>query len=478
MSPPKGVSRRLVLKGTTGLALSLPWLESLARRAAVGAEPTPPRRLLIWTQPNGTVMDRWAPVAGPTERDFELSEILAPLERHKADMVVVQNLMQREATGHQYVTSLTGHGYVDLGARYVSKGVSLDQYVAQKQRGTTPIASLELGVGQAEDGQGAVSWAGAGRSVIGEANPFKVYARLVGGGTSSAVADQAEAQRLLSRRRSIIDTVTDPLSSLTGRLGGADRAIVDNYLESVRGVERELVALETKLVTCRVVAIGADPSVADQIPWWQQSANAPAALALQRKLAVTALACDITRVVTLTVAGSSGGLRTFDSIDGVSRSADWHAISHDVEKGQDQELTLIERWHAEQLALLLDDLKAVQEPSGESLLSNTLLLTNNEYGCNGPVSYLPPDPRTGARNTLTHSGVMMPYLVFGQCGGAIKTGRNLVLPFRNGTELERAQGEGLSHTRLLVSVLNALGYEDTTFGDPAHAEGTVPGLVG
>jgi hypothetical protein len=73
---------------------------------------------------------------------------------------------------------------------------------------------------------------------------------------------------------------------------------------------------------------------------------------------------------------------------------------------------------------------------------------------------------------------MMPYLVFGQCGGAIKTGRNLVLPFKDDTDLTHAQGEGLSHTRLLVSVLNALGYDDTTFGDPAHAEGTVPGLVG
>jgi hypothetical protein len=72
----------------------------------------------------------------------------------------------------------------------------------------------------------------------------------------------------------------------------------------------------------------------------------------------------------------------------------------------------------------------------------------------------------------------MPYLIFGQCGGAIKTGRNLVLPLRGDTPAERSQGEGLSHTRLLVSVLNALGYDDTTFGNPDHAEGAVPGLVG
>jgi hypothetical protein len=472
------MSRRRLLRGTAGLALSLPWLESVARREAGAAQPAPPKRLLIWTQPNGTVMDRWVPRAGATEADFELSEILSPLERHKADMVVVQNLMQRHATGHQYVTSLTGHGYVDLGTpRYLSKGVSLDQYVAQKLQGATAIASLELAVGEAGDGQGALSWAAAGQSVIGEANPFKVYARVMGGGGTSPVANQAEVQRLLSRRRSIIDTVTDPLSALRGRLSGADRAIVDNYLESVRGVERELTAFQSKLGTCPAIDIGADPSLPGQLPWWQQNAQAPAVLALQRKLAVTALACDLTRVITLTVAGSLGGTRTFDAIEGVSSAKDWHTISHEVEKGRDEELTLIEKWHAAQLALLLDDLKAVQEPDGGSLLSHTLLLTNNEYGCNGPVSYLPPDPRSGLRNNLTHSGVMMPYLVFGQCGGAIKTGRNLVLPFRDASDLTRAQGQGPSHTRLLVSALNALGYADTTFGDPDEAEGPVPGLV-
>jgi hypothetical protein len=457
--------------------LSLPWLESaFPRHALAQAEPAP-KRLLIWTQPNGTVLDRWVPKAGVDEADFTLSEILGPLERHQADMVVVQNLMQYDGTGHQYVTSLTGYGYDDLGTpRYLSRGISLDQYVAQKVDGSTPIRSLELGVGQAEDGQGAVSWSAAGKSVIAEANPFKVYARLVGGG-SSTVGDSAAALRLLSRRRSVIDTVLDPLSSLRNRLGTVDRATVDNYLESMRGVEREIGAFQTRLDSCPAPVVGADPSLPNQTPWWQEPANIPAVLTLQRKLTVMALACDLTRVVTLTLAGSSGGLRTFDYIDGVSSGLDWHVISHEVEKGIDQELTLIEKWHATQLALLVDDLKSAAGPGGESLLASTLLLTNNEYGGNGPVSYLPADPSSGERVNLTHAAKLMPYLIFGQCGGAIKTGRNLVLPMKDDTPQQRSQGEGLSHTRLLVSVLHALGYDDTSFGNPHHAEGVVPGLV-
>lgn len=471
-------SRRVLLRGSAGLTLSLPFLESLLPRHATAQEATPPRRLLIWTQPNGTVMDRWAPTAGASETEFALSEILSPLERHKADMVVVQNLMQYDAYGHQYVSSLTGYGYQDLGyPKLLSKGISLDQYLAQKLAGVTPIASLELGVCAAEDYSGAISWSGPEKSVIAEASPFKVYARLMGGG-SSAIADQAQAKRLLSRRRSVIDTVLDPLSSLKGRLGSVDRAVVDNYLESVRGVERELSALEARAEACTFPEVGTDPSVVGQKPWWEDNANAPAALTLQRKLAVTALACDITRVVTLTLSGSGGSSRTFNYLDGVSQLHDWHGFSHEVETGNDQELAIIEKWHAEQLALLVDDLKSIIQPNGESLLSSTLLLSNNEYGGNGACNYLPPDPGSGQRNNLTHYAKMMPYLIFGQAGGSIKTGRNLVLPFQDNSEFQRSQGNGLSHTRLLVSVLNALGHADTSFGNPEHAEGAVPGLVG
>ncbi len=471
------VSRRMVLRGSAGLCLALPWLESALPRHARAQQLTAPKRLLVWTQPNGTVMDRWVPLAGASETEFTLSEILQPLQRHQADLVVVQNLMQRGTNGHQYVTSLTGYDYLDLGTpKYLSKGVSLDQYVAQQLAGATPLASLELGVCQAEDGQGAVSWSAAGKSVVAEASPFKVYARLMGGG-SSTLTGAAEAARLLAHRRSLIDTVLDPLSELENRLGSEDRASIDNYLESVRGVERELTALQARLDSCSVPEVGPDPSVPGQTPWWQDSQNAPALLTLQRKLAVIALACDLTRVVTLTVAGSSGGARTFDYIDGVSQRLDWHGFSHEVEKGSDFELTEIEKWHTEQLALLIDDLKAVSEPGGSSLLQSTLVLSNNEYGSNGPVAYLPADPESGQHVNLTHVPKLMPYLLFGQCGGALKTGRNLVLPLKTGTDLERSQAEGYSHTRLLVSILNALGFEDTTFGNPAHAEGDVPGLL-
>lgn len=478
MSVRRQPTRRTVLRGAAGLALSLPWLEAFQPRGAAAREIAPPRRFVVWTQPNGTVMDSWAPIAGASAAEFQLSEILAPLERHRSDMIVVQNLMQRGAYGHQYVTSLTGYDYQDLGhPNLLAKGISLDQYLAQKQAGLTPIASLELGVCAAEAFAGAVSWSGAGDAVVAEASPFKVYARLLGGG-GDPVADREHARRLLEQRRSVIDTVLDPLHRLQDGLGGADRAVVESYLESVRGIERELSALEAIGESCQLPAPGPDPSRPGEKPWWQSDRNAPAALELQRKLAVAALACDITRVVSLTLAGSSGGGRTFDQLEGVSPARDWHDISHEVEAGSTRALISVEKWHMQQLALLLDDLKAVTQPNGDTLLASTLVLSNNEYGSNGAVGYLPPDPTSGTRHNLTHEPKLMPYLLFGRAGGSLRTGRNLVLPFGGDSERERALGEGYSHTRLLVSILQALGYDDESFGDPRYAEGAVPGLVG
>src|SRR5262245_96931 len=97
------LSRRSVLR-SGALAVSLPVLETFApRRAAAAARP---RRLVVWSTPNGTVTDRWACKPGPGgDTDFELSEILQPLERHRRDLVVVQNLQQNGGYGHQFATT-------------------------------------------------------------------------------------------------------------------------------------------------------------------------------------------------------------------------------------------------------------------------------------------------------------------------------------------------------------------------------------
>jgi hypothetical protein len=96
----------------------------------------------------------------------------------------------------------------------------------------------------------------------------------------------------------------------------------------------------------------------------------------------------------------------------------------------------------------------------------TLVLTNDEYGPNGGTKYL-----DGGKNNLSHYSRLMPHAIFGQAGGALRTGRWLVHPFKS-------DGTGTHHTQMLVGILNALGIPDQTFGDPSAMQGPLPKLLG
>ena len=159
-------------------------------------------------------------------------------------------------------------------------------------------------------------------------------------------------------------------------------------------------------------------------------------------------------------------------IPGIDHSIDWHGHSHNVEVGNKAGLAAIDTYYHSELAKLAADLKATKEADGTSVLFNSLLMTNNEYGPNGNVAYIPPPPDGGAGLNHTHYTKMMPYLLLGQAGGKLKTGRNVIA----GGPIDWI-GNGPSHTQLLVSVMNAMGLPDTAFGAPDLQKGPLPGLV-
>ncbi|MEZ0312458.1 MAG: DUF1552 domain-containing protein [Myxococcota bacterium] len=473
----KPISRRAVLRGALGGVLALPLLEAMMPRRASAAEAAIPRRFLVWSQPNGTVLDNWRPISGVSERDFSLSRILAPFERHKADMLVVQNLEQKSSYGHHYISGLTGRPANDyVYPNLKAQGISLDQYMANAWRDQTPIPSLELGVtiDGGRDTTACVSWAGVERPMPPESNPFAVYARLFGNGVPAQ--DDPLAARRIARRASVIDSVKDQVARLNAKLGTDDRAVLDNYLESVRAIERELGELRERQNACAAPDIGADPSTPGQEPWWMKNDNAPAVMRLQSRLAAAAFACDLTRIVTLTIWPSGGGFRFYGFLDGVSGSTDLHGHSHNVEVGNREPLTRIDIWHAQQLALLLDDFKSYLMPDGKTLLHHALVMSNNEYGPNGSVDYLPIHPVLGERAALSHYTRMMPYVFFGQAGGELDTGRNLECALPSDDVFSLADGLGQHHNRLLVSILNVFGFPDTTFGDPSFDQGALDGF--
>ena len=455
-----------------GAAIALPFLETMMPRRASAQPITVPKRMLVWSTPNGTVTDNWRPKAGANPTDFELSEILSPLAEHKNDMVVVQHLSVPGSYAHHVVSSLTGRAPLDRGyPDLVSTGPSLDQVLAQKLAGQTALPSLQLGV-QVTDGRdttACLSWSGAAVPLPPENNPYLVYGRLFGLGGAQGAQDM---KRMLARKRSVLDSVLEQERALSARLGTADRAVLKNYLDSLRDLETRLIALEASQRMCAAPDVPVDPSVEGTEPVWLQPDNVPQVIDVMRRLVVSAFSCDVTRIVTLNLCSAGGAYRNHRWVPGINHGSDWHGHSHGVEIGDKASLTAIDKYYYGELAKLVSDFKGVTMPDGTSLLKHSLIMTNNEYGSNGPVDYLPADGN-GVRQNYTHYAKLMPYVLLGQAGGALTTGRNLVYDFVGSP----VYADGVHNTQLLVSMMNMMGVPDQTFGDPANMQGPLPGLA-
>jgi hypothetical protein len=464
--------RRTVLRGVAGVAVGLPWLEAMApvtRKQARAAAFEAPKRLVIWHEGCGTHIPSWLPTGGET--DFELSPILKPLERHKKDLIVLQGLRGAHMHGHGWMPSiLTARptvGKNDVG------GPSIDQHIV-KSLGLaekTKIPSLQLGV---NDYLGeTLNFAGPGQGLPAQSNPYAVFKQIFG---ELAGLDDGQANRLRAVRRSILDSVRQNAGTFSMKLGTADRKKLDGHLEAVRQIEKTIDDTKTAPgATCKT------PDMGMQIKWDDDN-NAPMLGKLQMDLLVMALACDVTRVITLKWNSGGGGVsnprkdRTHRWIPG--GEGGWHGVSH-AWMGSAEKITRIETWYNEQLAYMVDKMVAVSE-AGRRLLDNLTIFCGNEHG-------------PGTEDWVSsHYALCMPYLLVGSCGGYFKTGRNLLygdsakLPFAKvsgggfGTYTggpmagKRPEGETVHwgtydrpwNNQLFVSLMNAMGVAGDTFGVP------------
>lgn len=425
--------------------LCAPFLASLplAGRAARAQGAPPIRRLVVMFTPNGTVPDAWRPTGG--ERDFALGPILAPLERHRARLIIVDGVEHHTAAdgpgdGHQKGIGqmLTA---VPLGAGAFTAGnaapagwaggPSVDQVVADAVSAGRRFRSLEFGVQcGAADNWGRMCFRAAGRPLAPMDDPVAAWARLF-----APSADPDAAQAILARRRSALDLARSTLASLRAELSPADRARLDASADAVREAERALPV--PGLDEARRCGVTAAPPRADDDP-----ERLPALGQAQVGLLTAALACDLTRVATLqwTRAASPA---TFPWLGVFERHHDLSHLSPDVSDVRDK-LVRVQRWYAEQFAHLLDALAAAGDGG---LLDDTLVAWCNELA-------------TGH----DHGARGVPWV--------FAAGRNV--PVRAG-RFVRAQGT--SHGDLLAAVCQAMGLSTvTSFGDPRYARGAYGGL--
>jgi hypothetical protein len=439
----RNIHRRSVLRGLGGVAIGLPLLASLERRAHALA---PPKRLVIVYTPIGTVLHRWLPIT--TGSGFELGELMQPLAPHK-DALIILDGVDNEASYHSenvhthplgMATVLTG---IEPTQQWAG-GISVDQFIANAIGDSTKFASLEFGVQVGVQGNmnKRLSYKGKDEPVPPEDDPSKVFERIFGDFT----ADPLELDKLHAEKRIVLDAVADDIARLQPRLDTADKQRLDEYLTAVLEIEKKL----------DLGGAGCSPPEPGGAVDFMDPTKYPQVGDLQTTLLVNALACDLTRVATL----HWGGMNMV--LDWLGMTENHHVLSHDEATKEDQLITIY-TWYAERFAALLAAMKEKQEADGSTLLDNSVIVwvTENHPG---------------------HGRRRLPFLMAGSCGGYFETGRHLKYgaappvegPWHDGMDV----GGGAFHNDLLVSLCNAMGLDDvTSFGNPAYCTGPLAQLV-
>lgn len=434
----RGVSRRAWLGGA-GAVVALPFLESLAGKS-VRADDTVPKRLLAWYVPCGIHMPAWTPAAEGA--GYAMSPILASLEPIRQKLLVLTGLANKPGVPDEVGDHASGTGSF-LTCRHVKKtegadiqnGISMDQLAAAELGKDTRLASLQLGIdgggsiGDCDSGYSCayvrnISWASETQPLPKTVNPLVVY-DLLFQGLDPAATEEEKARRKLYKT-SVLDYVLADAKSLQLKLGKTDRAKLDEYMTGVSELEKRL-------------ALGDGPACTP-IPEPGPVLDYPTTVDVMHDLMVLALQCDITRVITFML-GNAGSGRAYDFI-GVGGAH--HELSHHGgDPAKQAALQAIDTWEVERFASLLLKLDAVQEGTG-TLLDNTLVYFSSEI-----------------EDGNSHAHTNLPVLLAGNAGGALSSGRHMVIP------------GGAPLANLFISMLGALGVETATFGD----DGTGP-LVG
>jgi hypothetical protein len=442
------ISRRAVLRAA-GAAFTLPLLEAMHAGHARAATLIPKRFVVVFS-PCGTIFPNWVPSG--TETDFTVSPILDPLAVIQKDVLVVSGLFQQGGGGDGHQNGIGGmltgqslnpgpfQGGGSAGASGWANGISVDQRVAAALGSGTRLRSLELGVevGSA-DNWGRMSYLGPDQPVPPEESPERAYARLFGVAGASSPEDMA---RLRARRRSVLDAVLGQFNSVRARVGSADRVRLDAHATIVRDIETRLDALAVPSPSCR------DPGAPTLPAGGSTNDNFPAIGDLQIDLLALALACDLTRVASLQWSRSVSQTRFTWLPQPITDGH--HDLSHlpDDDAQAVDKLTRINHWYAERFATLVAKLASAQEVDGSRLLDASLVLWCNELGKGN-----------------NHSRKMAPYVLAGQAGGAVRTGR--FLSFTGDPP----------HNNLLVSILQAMDIAATTFGKAEWCTGPLSGFA-
>jgi hypothetical protein len=431
----KALPRRAFLRGM-GTTVALPFLEAMVPAMAAVRSTKPPVRMAFVYVPNGIIMNGWNP-------DYEgklgpLPRILKPLEPFKQDILLLGNLTHNAGRalldgpgdhGRCSASYLTGvhprKTLVDIKA-----GVSFDQLVAKQVGAHTRFPSLELGMedarqaGDCDSGYSCaytnnLAWESESQPLPPVLDPRALFERLFGKGQT--LTPEARTRENLYRR-SILDFVSDDTRKLEADLGPTDKRKLDEYLSSIREIERQIERAEHHN---------------EQIdPHMEKPYGIPADFAehfkLMTDMMTVAFQSDLTRVMTFLVTheGTSRPYREIDIPDG------HHPLTHHRNQPDlIEKVTQINSYHVKQFAAWIGKMKSIKE-GDSTLLDNCMIV----YGA-------------GLSDGNRHLHEDLPTLIAGRGGDYIKSGRRIV--YRRETPM----------CNLFLAMMDRMGVHVEHFGD-------------
>lgn len=419
------MTRRTFLRGA-GVTMGLPWLESLHAAATA-----PPQRFAVLFMGTGISPGRWwAKGSGPA---MELSESLAPLEPLKAKINVIDGLFNRNATGQGIHPAMTGNMLSGVPIRkgsIIQGGITMDQVLANGIGEETPQPSMVLACERAMTGfhetnfsnaySSHISWQSADSPVPNEMYPSLAFDSLFENGG-----------RL--RNTSVLDRVKEHAAALSAKVSSTDKLKLEEYLASVREVERgiERMRVDKDKAEDRARDAGRPlltmPRPHDGLP-----EDIRDHIRLMCDIIALGFQSDKTRVASLLLARDLSAL--YYPFLGVSKQH--HGASHyDTEEDYQK----IVRFHVSQLAYLAQRLEAMKEGESNVLDNSCLLFLSNMW--------------SGTK----HDNKKVPVITIGGLGGRLETGRSL-------NYLESGD-DNRKLCSLYLGIMDRMGVKLARFGD-------------
>jgi hypothetical protein len=438
------ISRRALLRGA-GVALTLPWLDSLAPELARAQAATYPKRFLPIFFPNGSA-NYWRPGNAGQGAGWTLSPILQPFEKLKSKLTVLTNMENyscfrpdspsvEPSHGRQpgaFLACVDGTLVKDKLKVAEANGISADQVIAQhaSMAGLSALPSMQVGLstwysycdGKPCSISRSISWSSETKPMYKLVDPLEVFNQIVGaaGPTQPPTTGDPELERRVALNKSVLDAVLENASRTRSRLGSSDQKKMDEFLESVRSVEKRVTKVSSGMGGKACAPIGrptltaAPNSPQRTTATYDKGTHAD----VMNDLIVMAFQCDVTRVISYMLEDERSEYvydhvpkRKFSatgSAPGTGTCGNYHGAQHAGDVNDD--FSTISWWNAGKAAALCEKLDAIEDGPGVSVLDNSVVVyASCMHGGN-------------------HQANELPVAIIGSGGGKLKTDQHVVFP--------------------------------------------------